>query len=73
MAIAFRPSSFLNFIVRWYSASIGAVFTKGEYESMPKGAHSGLDPGRRRDEAAESDMGFPEIAEQNQLGFRNMY
>src|SRR5215467_9631377 len=58
LAIAFKPSTFLKFSSRHGAAQVSfAVFTKTEKEAGAEGSDGGFDPGRDRDETAQSVMG----------------
>ena len=50
-----------------------AVFTKAANEAGPERADCGFDPGRRRDEAAQSDLGMSANRRADQFSFRNIY
>jgi hypothetical protein len=49
-----------------------AVFTKTEKEAGSEGPDSGFDPGRDRDETAQSVVGKSANCRTDQFGFRNM-
>jgi hypothetical protein len=73
VAIAFRPSTFLNFHRAMVQRKYRLLFAPKRNEARPKSSDCGLDPGRRRDEAAESDMGMSANRRADQFGFPNIY
>src|SRR5215468_5509264 len=59
VAIAFRPWTLVNFHrALWYKELSFAVFSKMLGQARTKRTNGRFDPGRRRDEAAQSNMGM---------------
>src|SRR5215468_368461 len=69
-----QPVDIPEFSLRHGAAQVSfAVFNKTEREAGSEGADGGFDPGRDRDETAQSVMGKSANCRADQFGFRNMY
>jgi hypothetical protein len=74
LAIAFKPSTFLNFHRAMVQRKYRLLFSpKQRRKPGSEGADGGFDPSRRRDEAAQSVVGMSADRSADQFSFRNIY
>ena len=73
VALGFRTSTLLSFH-RPGSAQVSAVvFAKAANKTRTQRSGGRFNPGRRRDEKAQSDLGMPPDCRSDQPGFRDIY
>jgi hypothetical protein len=74
LAIAFKPSTFLNFHRAMVQRKYRLLFSpKQRKKPGPKGPTADLDPGGHRDETAQSVMGKSANCGADQFSVRNIY